>query len=102
MAFVNQDIFETNGPAKEFNQIMKRMLRVPLTCLTLIAFAAVSVRAGTPTAEKILPDDTLAMITVPDCAKLRAVSAKSPMGRLWDDPAMKPFRGLLKMKSWSG
>jgi hypothetical protein len=53
---------------------------------------AFSVQAAVPVAEQILPDDTLAMISVPDCVKLRDASAKSPMGQLWNDPALKPFR----------
>jgi len=77
---------------------MKSILGLPNTLLTLTAVVALSARAATPTAEQILPDDTLAMITVPDCAKLRTVSTKSPMGQLWDDPAMKPFRDKFMTK----
>lgn len=48
--------------------------------------------ASVPPAEKILPDDTLGMLTVPDWSKTREVTKKSPMTQLWDDAAMKPFR----------
>lgn len=65
-------------------------LRLAVTSMTLaLAFSA---RAVVPAAEQILPDDTLAMVSVPDCAKLRGVIGESPMGRLWGDAALRPFR----------
>jgi len=64
--------------------------RLAIAGLTLaLTFGA---NAATPVAEQILPDDTLAMISVPDCVNLREVSAQSPMGQLWNDAMMKPFR----------
>ena len=48
--------------------------------------------APVPPAEKLLPDDTLVMFTVPESAKLMEISQKSPMAQLWNDAAMKPFR----------
>ncbi len=53
---------------------------------------ALAGRAAIPTPEKLLPDDTLLMITAPDFAKLRAIWEKLPQKQLWNDPAMKPFR----------
>lgn len=61
--------------------------------IVLVAFCVVvSSEAAVAPAEKLLPDDTLLMLTVPDCAKTREVTKKSPMAQLWSDPAMKPFR----------
>ena len=61
--------------------------------ITLVALCVVvSSRAAVLPAEKLLPDDTLLMLTVPDCTKTREVTKKSPMAQLWGDPAMKPFR----------
>ena len=61
--------------------------------LTLAALCvAACVQAAVPPAEKLLPDDTLLMLTVPDFAKTREISKKSPMVQLWNDPAMKPVR----------
>jgi len=48
--------------------------------------------AAIPLPEKLLPDDTLFMVTAPDFAKLRAAWDKLPQRQLWNDPAMKPFR----------
>ncbi|HEY5911819.1 MAG TPA: hypothetical protein VJA21_14550 [Verrucomicrobiae bacterium] len=68
----------------------KRFLNGALAA-ALLAFAA-CVHAGTPSAEKLLPDDTLALLTTPDFVKLGELSAKSPQAQLWNDPAMKPFK----------
>lgn len=54
--------------------------------LTLAGYAAI------PTPEKLLPDDTLLVVTAPDFARLRAIWQKLPQRRLWNDPAMRPFR----------
>jgi hypothetical protein len=53
------------------------------------AFAA---SAAIPSVEKILPDDTLAMVTTPDFTKARNTYHTAPQSQLWDDPAMKPFK----------
>ena len=63
-----------------------------LLCLCL------SVGAAIPSPEKLLPDDTLVMVTVPDFGKLREITRKLPLGQLWNDPAMKPFREHLASK----
>ena len=79
---------------------MKRNLSsrilVPLAALCV----ATSVRAAVTVlpAEKLLPDDTLAMITVPDCSKLNEISEHSPMNQLWNAAAMKPFRDKFMTK----
>src|SRR6185437_11975112 len=57
-----------------------------LLSLTLTASAVI------PSVEKILPDDTLLMVTTPDYTKLRQAYSSSPQMQLWDDPAMKPFK----------
>ncbi len=51
-----------------------------------------SISAAIPPAEKLLPADTLLMLTVPDYSALRASAQQSPQWLLWSDPAMKPFR----------
>ena len=53
---------------------------------------AACVQAAVPPAEKLLPDDTLIMLTIPDLTKTKEISKTSPMTQLWNDPAMKPFR----------
>lgn len=53
-------------------------------------------------AEKLLPDDTLAMFTVPDFSKARDFYLNSPQGRLWNDPAMKDFKDKFIAQMSSG
>lgn len=71
-------------------------LLLPIAWLTLV-LALVS-SAAVPTPDKLLPDDTLAVITAPDFTKLREAWKKLPQGQLWNDPAMKPFRERLVSK----
>lgn len=59
--------------------------------LFAMAVAAPTGRAAIPPAEKILPPDTLFVVGIPDCAKMREIQTKSPFGQLWNDLAMKPF-----------
>jgi hypothetical protein len=61
---------------------------------------AAPLRAAIPPAENLLPADTLFVLTVPDCAALRAASVKSPKWLLWNDPAMKPFHDKF-MAKWN-
>ena len=50
------------------------------------------IHAAIAPAENLLPADTIAFFTVPDCNALRAASKVSPQLMFWNDPAMKPFR----------
>jgi hypothetical protein len=56
--------------------------------------------AAVPSAEKLLPPDTLAVVTAPDWAKLREIYKRSPQSQFWDDAAMKPFRAKF-MTKWN-
>ncbi len=69
---------------------MKRIL-VPALCCWL----ALTTRAAVPPAEKLLPDTTQFVLTIPDFTKARDVYIHSPQVQLWQDPAMKPFREKL-------
>src|SRR5579864_3132336 len=60
--------------------------------LAALFFVSSSLYGVIPSPEKLLPDDTLVILTAPDFAKLRAVWEKLPERQLWNDPAMKPFR----------
>lgn len=76
---------------------MKQILSRHL--LTVAAmFVVASAHAAVPPAEKLLPDDTLVMFTVPETAKLKEISKKSPAAQLWNDAAMKPFRDKFMTK----
>ena len=54
--------------------------------------AALAAGAAIPAPEQLLPDDTLLLLTAPDFARIRQLCQNSPKGRLWNDPAMKPFK----------
>ncbi len=54
--------------------------------------------AAVPPVEQLLPADTLFVLAVPDCAKMRGIWQQMPYARLWNDPAMKPFRDKLVAK----
>src|SRR5438046_2403371 len=60
-----------------------------------------SIRAAVPAPDALLANDTLGMLTVPDYTKAKSVWSRQAMARLWDDPALKPFRDKLmgKVKS---
>ncbi len=55
-------------------------------------------QAAIPAAENLLPSDTLAFFSVPDCAAARAAAKSSPSWMFWGDPAMKPFREAMVAK----
>lgn len=78
-----------------------RNARRPLAGLLILAATLSSpIRAAIPPAEKILPPDTLFVMSAPDWVKLREVSNKSPQSQFWNDPAMKPFRDKF-MAKWT-
>ncbi len=62
-----------------------------LSAVTLVSLAR-DADAAIPSPEKLLPNDTLIVVTIPDFAKMRDIYKSSPQTRLWNDPAMKPFR----------
>jgi hypothetical protein len=64
------------------------------------ALAAVSLalQAAVPPAPKLFPNDTLAVLTVPDWSQTASEMGASSAGRLWKDPAMKPFRDHFEKK----
>lgn len=60
-----------------------------------LAAALFAVAAPAPAPEKLLPDDTLAFVTVPEAAKLKSFFETSPTMAITRDPAMKPFQDNL-------
>lgn len=54
--------------------------------------AALQVLSAVPPAEKLLPENTQMVISIPDFAKAREIYRTAPLAKLWEDPAMKPFR----------
>ncbi len=66
---------------------MKKWFLILLVLLTV----ATGARADILPPEKLLPRDTVFVATIPDAAKARAVFTNAPYGKLWHDPALKPF-----------
>lgn len=54
--------------------------------------------AATPPAERLLPPDTLALLSVPDWGRVHTEAKANPMHRLWNDEALRPFREKLLNK----
>ena len=75
--------------------MITRLLRLAVLVFLLTGSL---VRAAIPPAEKLLPSDTLAFFTIPDCAAARVAARSSPAWMLWDDQAMRPFRDKLLAK----
>src|SRR5689334_12532224 len=66
---------------------------VKLRAFFLVALCAGTLitRAEVPGAEKLLPDDTLVVLSVPDWQKAKSAYNEFPMSQLWHDPSMKAF-----------
>lgn len=60
------------------------------TVLALLLLVLPS-KAAVPPAEKLLPADTLVVLTIPDWDKSFAAAKDFSLAQLWRDPAMKPF-----------
>src|SRR6185436_8026724 len=54
-------------------------------------FASFTLKAEVPPPEKLLPADTLGMMTFPDWDKAFESGKEFPLAQLWRDPAMKGF-----------
>lgn len=73
-------------------------MKLRLSLVALVASAVTSVAAATPPAQKLLPPDTLALLSVPDYTQALANKKHDPVCLLWDDPALRPFRDHLTAK----
>ena len=69
---------------------MKSLIFLCLAWGTLIA------RSAIPTAPELFPQDTLALVTLPDYGSTRTQFQSGSFGRLWADASMKPFRDKLE------
>lgn len=72
-------------------------LRLPL--LAIVAAASLSSSfAALPPPAQLFPQDTLLLVTVPEWTTAKAAFDGGNYGKLWADPAMKPFRDKLEAK----
>lgn len=75
------------------NSFFQPVLRLPMLAIFIaMTFGFDSAHAAIPAPEKLLPDDTLVVLTAPDFAQIRELCKTSPQAQLWNDPAMKPFK----------
>lgn len=81
--------------------LFRRLARAAvLSALILSALTPRFSGAAIPSAEKLLPPETLLVLSAPDWAKLNDYYRKAPQSQFWDDPAMKPFREKF-MAKWN-
>lgn len=66
--------------------------RFLISFLPFFLLLALTASGAIPPVEKLLPDDTLFLVTTPDYTKLREIYRTSPQTQFWKDPAMKPFK----------
>jgi hypothetical protein len=66
----------------------------------LVAFFCGLLRgtAGIPAPDRLLPENTIFMVTAPNFQKLREIFKASPQNQLWNDDAMRPFRETFLQK----
>ena len=69
-----------------------------LSAIILFLTAASLSHAAIPPAENLLPADTMAFFTMPDCTAFRAAAKVSPQMMFWNDAAMKPFHDKFMAK----
>lgn len=60
-------------------------------CLA-VGILAASLQAAVPPPAQLFPSDTLLLATIPDWSTTSSKLGSAPMGRLWNDPALAPFR----------
>ena len=70
----------------------KTHLKTPLSLLVALLLPLPGGSAPVPPPEKLLPDDTLVVMSAPDFVQLRTVFRQSPSSQLWNDPAMRLFK----------
>ena len=63
-----------------------------LILLAVTLSACLRASAAVPPPDKLLPNDTLAVMTVPDVNKAMEIYSNAPQTRLWNDPSMQAFR----------
>jgi len=68
-------------------------------CLFLASLCCwLPLRAAVPPPDKLLPKDTVLVVTAPDWDSGWKFLTGTPYGRLWQDPALKPFRDKFTAK----
>ena len=84
--------YEEDGGGRQILRDVSFTVRAGALLLAAFTTLPVAARAAIPAAERLLPQDTLVLVTVPDFTNLRELSNAQPTSGLWSDPALKPFR----------
>jgi hypothetical protein len=66
-------------------------MKIKLTFSALLLSLSLAASAAVLPPEKLLPADTLLLLTIPDWDKAKEVGRELPLAQFWNDPAMKPF-----------
>jgi hypothetical protein len=69
-----------------------------LRSFILLAGTSLSLHAAVLAPERLLPADTLGVVTIPDYLKAQSAYEQEAMSLLWGDAAMKPFKDKLMKK----
>jgi hypothetical protein len=69
----------------------KMKFKISFGAFFLFFLAGFSAFAAIPPAEDLLPADTLAVVTVPDCNAMRGALQQFPLWLFWNGPEMQPF-----------
>lgn len=90
-----------------FATCAKRLGRLSGTVLYLAAvlsplWSLAAQGAAVPVSERLLPPDTVLVISAPDFTKVKELWARTPQGGLWQDEAMRPFREKFDSKWQEG
>src|ERR1700749_3942691 len=72
--------------------MLKKSWRFFVVGFQLFTCCALNAATPIPPVEKLLPDDTLLVLTTPDFTKMRDIYHTSPQTQFWNDAAMKPFK----------
>jgi hypothetical protein len=67
-------------------------MKLRISWLTCAACLGSALNAAVSSPDQLLPGDTLAVFSVPDCAAAGAAWKDQALVRLWNDPAVRPFR----------
>ena len=74
------------------------MRKASILLLAIVSLATCARGAEVPVVEKLLPADTLLLVSTPDFSKASAAFRQAPLEQFWNDPAMQPFRQKFEKK----
>src|SRR5256885_1238181 len=82
----------SRSTVQRFNHSTMQPIPGFILALSLLCCLTLPTRASIPAPEKLLPDDTLLVVTAPDFSKVRDAFKASTQNQAWSDPALKPFK----------